>query len=175
MCISGFPGTSADKESSCNAGDPGLIPGLGRAPGEGIGYPIQYFGAFLVAQMVKNPPATWETWIQFDPWVGKFPWRRGHGSPLQFSGLENLHGQRSLAGYSPQGCRVGNNWTPHSMHSYILRDWNVQFPVSIQFFKIVRWTAINPTSSVALTPVLSPSYIVFHFPQTEPLSSAPGI
>ena len=42
MCISGFPGTSADKESSCNAGDPGLIPGLGRAPGEGIGHPLQY-------------------------------------------------------------------------------------------------------------------------------------
>ena len=42
MCISGVPGTSADKESSCNAGDPGLIPGLGRAPGEGIGHPLQY-------------------------------------------------------------------------------------------------------------------------------------
>ena len=70
----GFPGSSAGKHSACNAGDPGSIPGLGRAPGEGIGYPIQYFGAFLVAQMVKNPPAMWETWIQFDPWVGKFPW-----------------------------------------------------------------------------------------------------
>ena len=66
-------------------------------------------GASLVAQMVKNPPAMWETWIRFDPWVGKFPWRRGHGSPLQYSGLEDLHGQRSLAGYSPQGCRVRNN------------------------------------------------------------------
>ena len=38
----GFPGSSADKESICNAGDPSLIPGLGRAPGEGIGYPLQY-------------------------------------------------------------------------------------------------------------------------------------
>ena len=34
----GFPGSSADKESSCNAGDPGSIPGSGRSPGEGIGY-----------------------------------------------------------------------------------------------------------------------------------------
>ena len=40
----GFPGSSAGKESPCNAGDPGLIPGLGRSPGEGIGYPLQYSG-----------------------------------------------------------------------------------------------------------------------------------
>ena len=44
MCISGFPGTSADKESSCNAGDMGSIPGLGSSPGEGKGYPLQYSG-----------------------------------------------------------------------------------------------------------------------------------
>ena len=40
----GSPGSSAGKESACNAGDPGLIPGLGRSPGEGLGYPLQYFG-----------------------------------------------------------------------------------------------------------------------------------
>ena len=39
-----FPGSSAGEESTCNAGDPGLIPGLGRSPGEGIGYPLQYSG-----------------------------------------------------------------------------------------------------------------------------------
>ena len=38
----GFPGSSAGKESTCNAGDPGLIPGSGSSPGEGIGYPLQY-------------------------------------------------------------------------------------------------------------------------------------
>ena len=53
----GFPGSSASKESSCNIGDPGLIPGLGRSTGEGIGYPFQYSWASLVAQLVKNPPA----------------------------------------------------------------------------------------------------------------------
>ena len=41
---SGFPGGSDGKESACNAGDLGLIPGLGRSPGEGKGYPLQYFG-----------------------------------------------------------------------------------------------------------------------------------
>ena len=59
-----FPGNSAGKESSCNAEDPGLIPGSGRPPGEGIGYPLQYPWTSLVAQMVKNPPAIWETWVR---------------------------------------------------------------------------------------------------------------
>ena len=55
--MKGFPGTSAGKESICNAGDPGSIPGLGRSPGEGIVYPLQYPRASLMAQTVKNPPA----------------------------------------------------------------------------------------------------------------------
>jgi len=58
----GFPCASADKESACNAGDLGSIHGLGKSPGEGIGYPLQYFGASLVAQMV-NLPAILETWV----------------------------------------------------------------------------------------------------------------
>ena len=60
----GFPDSSVGKESTCNAGDPSLIPGSGRSPGEGIGYPFQYSWASLVAQLVKNPPAMQETWVQ---------------------------------------------------------------------------------------------------------------
>ena len=59
----GFPDGSGGKESACNAGDPGSIPGLGRSPGEEIGYPLQYSWASLVAQMVKNLPSMWETWV----------------------------------------------------------------------------------------------------------------
>ena len=59
--VAGFPDSSVGKESSCNAGDPGLIPGSGESPGQGIGYPLQYSWASLVAQLVKNPPAMWET------------------------------------------------------------------------------------------------------------------
>ena len=59
----GFPGGSDGKESACNVGDPGSIPGLGRFPGG------------------------------------------GHGNPLQYSCLENPHGQRSLVGYSLWGCK----------------------------------------------------------------------
>ena len=81
----GFPGSSAGKESACNAGDPVSIPGSGRSLGEGIGYLLQY-------------------------------------SPS----LENPHGQRCLAGYSPWGCkesdmtkrlstahRVSSEWAPY--------------------------------------------------------------
>ena len=60
----GFPGSSAGKESTCNAGDPSLIPGLGRSPEDVIGYPLQYSWASLVAQMVENSPAMWETCVQ---------------------------------------------------------------------------------------------------------------
>ena len=59
----GFPDSSVGKEPTCNAGDPGSIPGSGRSPGEGIGYPLQYSWASLVAQLVKNLPAMWETWV----------------------------------------------------------------------------------------------------------------
>ena len=59
----GFPGSSDGKESVCNAGDPGSIPGLARSPGG------------------------------------------GHGNPLQYSCLENPHGQRKPTGYSPWGLK----------------------------------------------------------------------
>ena len=60
--------SSAGKESTCNAGDPGSIPGSGRSTGEGIGYPLQYSQASLEDQLVKNPPAMWETWVQSLGW-----------------------------------------------------------------------------------------------------------
>ena len=64
MNIRGLPGSSAGKESTCNAGDPSLIPGSGRSPGEGIGYPLQYSWASLVSQIVKKLPAVPEAWVQ---------------------------------------------------------------------------------------------------------------
>ena len=64
----GFPDSSVGKESTCNAGDPGSIPGSGRSPGEAIGSPLQYSWASLVAQLVKNLPAMWETWVQSLSW-----------------------------------------------------------------------------------------------------------
>ena len=64
----GFPCSSVGKESTFHAGDPGLIPGSERSTGEGIGYPLQYSRASLVAQLVKNLPTMWETWVQSLGW-----------------------------------------------------------------------------------------------------------
>ena len=69
----GFPHSSVGKKSTCNAGDSGSIPGSGRSAGEGIGYPLQYSWASLVAQLVKNPPAMQETWV----------WSLGWEDPLE--------------------------------------------------------------------------------------------
>ena len=59
---------SVGKESTCNAGDPGLIPGSGRSSEERIGYLLWYLGASLVAQLVKHLPAMWETWVRSLSW-----------------------------------------------------------------------------------------------------------
>ena len=87
-------GSSVGKESACNARDPSPIPGSGRSAGEGISYPLQYSWASLVAQLVKNFPAMWETGFERSRGEGK-------GYPLQCSGLENamdciVHGVTEL-------------------------------------------------------------------------------
>ena len=64
----GFPGSSTGKESTCNAVDPGLISRSGSSPGEGIGYPLQYSWASLMAQMIRNLTAMRETWVQSLGW-----------------------------------------------------------------------------------------------------------
>ena len=66
--LSAFSDSSVSKESACDAGDPGSIPGSGRSMGKGIGYPLRYSWASLVAQMVKNVSVMWETWVQLLGW-----------------------------------------------------------------------------------------------------------
>ena len=87
LSIWDFADSSVGEESTCNAGQPGLIPGLGRSAGEGKDYPLSYSWASLVAQLVKNPPAMQETWVQFLGWE-KCP-GEGKDYPLRYSGLEN--------------------------------------------------------------------------------------
>ena len=94
----GFPSGLESKESACNAGDLSSIPGSGRSPGEGIGYPLQYSWGSLVAHLVENPPAMWETWVQ--SLVQEDPLEKGMATTPVFLPGES-HGQRSLAGYSP--------------------------------------------------------------------------
>ena len=79
--------SSVGKESACNAGDPGSIPGLGRFPEEGIGYPRQYSWASLVAQLVKNPSAMRETWVGSLGW--EVPPEKGKTTHYSILALEN--------------------------------------------------------------------------------------
>ena len=96
--------SSAGKESACKAGDPFVIPGSGSSPGERIGYPLQYFRASLVAQVVKNLPAMWETWVRSLGWedplememtthsnmlAWRIPWTEEPGG-LQSMGLQRV-------------------------------------------------------------------------------------
>ena len=85
---------------SGNAGDPSSIPRLGRSSGEGMGYPLQYSWASLVAQLVKNPLQCGRP--GFDPWVGKIPWRKERlPTPVFWPG--EFHGLQI-----PWGCRESN-------------------------------------------------------------------
>ena len=102
--MSGSPGSTAGKESACSARDPSAIPRSGRCPAEGVGYPLQYSWASLGAQMVKNPPAVQETWVQSLGWedaleegmathssilVWRIPWTEKPGR-LQSIGLQRV-------------------------------------------------------------------------------------
>ena len=96
----GFPDSSVGKESTCIAGNPGLITGSGRSTGEGIDYLLQYSQASHVAQLVKNLPEKWETWVGF----------LGQGDPLE---KEKATHSSILAWRIP--------WTPQSMESQRVR------------------------------------------------------
>ena len=98
----GLPCSQAGKEYACNAGDPGSIPGSGRSPGEGLGYPLQYSWAFLLAQLVKNPPAMRETWVRSLGWED--PLEKGERLPTAVFWPGEFHGLQSME--SP---RVGYN------------------------------------------------------------------
>ena len=83
----GVPDSSVGKESACNAGDPGLIPGSGKSTGKEIGYPLQYSWASLVAQLVKESACNAGD-LRSIPGLGRPP-GEGKGYRLQYSGLEN--------------------------------------------------------------------------------------
>ena len=99
----GFSGSLAGKEYFYNAGDPDSIPGSGRSPGEGIGYPLQYSWASLVAQLVKNPPTMWETWVQSLGWEGPLEEDMATHSSILAWRIPMDRG--ACLGYGPWGCK----------------------------------------------------------------------
>ena len=84
--LMGFPDNPVGKESACNAGDPGLIPGLGRSAGEGIGYPLIFLG-FPCGSAGKEFACNMGN-LGLIPGLGRPP-GEGNGYPPQYSGLEN--------------------------------------------------------------------------------------
>ena len=82
----GFPDRSVGKESACSAGDPGSFPGLGRSPGEGIGYPPVFLG-FPGGSAGKKSACNMGD-LDSIPGLGRSP-GEGKGYPLQYSGLDN--------------------------------------------------------------------------------------
>ena len=88
-----FTHNSVGKESACNAGDPGSIPGSGRSSGEGVAYPLQYSWASFVIQQVKKPLAMRVTWVWSLGWEN--PLEKGkatHSSILAWRIPWTLHG-----------------------------------------------------------------------------------
>ena len=135
---SGFSDSSIGKEPACNVGDPSSVPRLGRSAGKGIGYPVQYSWASLVAQLVKkNPPAMWETWVRSlgwedalererlpTPvlWPGEFhglynPWGRKESNTTEQLSLSQT-GDQSLAKIVPKPLELG--CTPFIDRSLVL-------------------------------------------------------
>ena len=117
--------SSVGKESACNAGDPGSIPGWGRTTGEGKGYPLQQSWASLMAQLVKNLQCGRPG---FDPWVGKIPWRRErlptpgfwpgefHGLYSPWGGKESDTTERLFHFHSLYGAQAGVGPEPGGGH-----------------------------------------------------------
>ena len=115
-----FPDGSVGKESTCNAGDPGSIPGSGRSAGEGIGCPLQYSWASLRVQLVKNLPAMQETWVQSLGWEDSPGEEKGY--PDQYSGL--VHG-------------VAKSQTQVSNIHFLIRVWWYLIIVLIHNFPMI--------------------------------------
>ena len=154
----GFPDNSGGKESACSAWDPSSIPGSGRLAGEEIGHPLQHSWASLVAQLVKNPPAMWETWVWSLGWedtlekgkvshssilAWRIPWTvQSMGSQSQ-TWLSNLHffcmqiySHVNSPEYLPPCMNI------HTTEIIILLYYTLMHTLPYKFTHIVKYTHI---------------------------------
>ena len=140
----GFPGSSAGKESTYNAGDPGWFLGQNRVPREGIGYPLRYSWASLVVQTVKNPPAKRETLVR--SWVGKTPWRRAWKSIQVFLPEESPGTEEPGSLQSMRLQRVRHDWaTKHSIAQTYIPCIKDDHSGSLSFTKRASTLTSNPS------------------------------
>ena len=123
----GFPDSSVGKESACSAGEPSSIPGSGRSAGEGIDFPPQYSWASLVAQLVKNPPAMWETWVWSLGWEDSLEKGKAtHSSILAWRIPWTVQSTGSQ--------RVGHDWVIFHFTSYILSSGKWKFKSQMSYY-----------------------------------------
>ena len=153
----GFPDSSVGKESACNAWDLGLIPGLGRSPGEGIGYPLQYSWASLVVQ----ESACDEGDLGLVPELGRSPGER-KGYPLQYSGLENFM-DRTVRGVAKSQTRLSD------FHSLSLSPISLRWDEASQVTPVcavgyIRGKEPWAYRTQSLMPALCPWETLSHFP-----------
>ena len=106
---------SVGKESTCSEGDPSSIPWLGRSAGEGMGYTLQHTWASLVAQLVKNPPAMQETWVQSLGWEDPLEKEKATHSSI-------LAWRIPWTVLSMGSQRVGHNWATFTF-IFIFKRW----------------------------------------------------
>ena len=140
ICSLLFPHSSVGEESASNAGDPGLIPGSGRSPGEVIGYPLQYSWASLVAQLVKNPPTMRETWVQSLCWED--PLEKGMAT---HSGI--LAWRIPCTVQSMGSPRVGHNWATFTF-TFKVHSWQGWGQVNMNSAVTSHFLAVWPSISV---------------------------
>ena len=165
--IWGFPGASAGKESACNAGDPGSIPGSRRSPGERDRLPAPVFLGFPCGSDGKESSCNVE-YLGSIPGLGRSH-RGGYGSLLQYSCLKNPHGQRYLAGYSPWGHKQSDmterlNWTETAAHQ---ASWS--FSISWSLLKLMFIESVMPSNHLILCcPLLFPPSV---FPRIRVFSN----
>ena len=128
-----FPGSSASKESACNAGDPGSIPGLERPHGEGIATHSGIPGLPWWLRQERIHLQYGRPW--FDPWVGKIPLRRAWQSTSVFLPGESPWTEKTGGLQSMRSQRVGYNWT--TKHS------TAQWHMILSIFHILTYHLIS--------------------------------
>ena len=131
IMLPGFPGSSAGEEAACNAGDSHSISGSGRYPREGIDCLLWYSWALLVAQSVKNLPATQETW------VGKIPWRKALQHTPVFLPGESSWTEEPVGLQSMGSQTVRHDWA--AKHTAIMLPWiwmYISLSSCFQFFGV---------------------------------------
>ena len=116
-------------------GDPNSIPGLGKPHGEGIGYPLQYSWAFLVAQVVKNLSAIGETWVQFLGWED--PLEEVMVTPSSILAWR-IHGTEEPSGQQSIGSQKSD--TTERLSTHTLPPMFIDFRLSL--FKYYYYTAV---------------------------------